>query len=376
MFSLICRLSILILLLLPLSAFCAEQQDNHARLQQIRQRIERTNKSLQQQQQQELSLLRDLAVINTSLQEIDRRIRNLRKEQKHGEKLISDARGDIDQGRRDLRAQERKLQKRLVSLYKEGNTGILKILFSSNSPMELAEQYEYLSRILENDNEMMTEFLGVLEQQQARLAGLERLQKQQQRRLDDETSEREDARSARQLQAQLLGKVRLDKSQLHAELKNLKENARRLEELVNKLKEQKPGGTGDFASQKGRLPWPLKGALLVGFGTQKNSELGTLYESHGIEIAASKGMKMHAVASGKVVFASWFKGYGNLLIVAHDGGYHTLYAQADSLLKQLGDRVEGGEQVAVAGLPGEQGVYFEVRQKGAPVDPLDWLQHR
>lgn len=372
---LLCRV-ILLLLLLPLSAFGAEQQDNRAQLQQIRQRIEQTSKSLQVQQKQELSLLRDLAIINTSLQEIDRRIRNLQQEQRRGDKKILAVRGDIDQGRRDLREQERKLQKRLVALYKEGNVGILKILFSSNTPMELAEQYEYLSRIMANDKEMMADFRAVIQQQQTRLADLERLQQQQQRRLVEEQAEREDARSARQLQAQLLSKVRLDKSQLHAELQQLKENARKLEELVQQLSRRKGGEAGQFVAQKGRLPWPLKGALLVGFGTQKNPELGTLYESHGIQIAASSGMKMKAVASGKVVFASWFKGYGNLLIVSHDGGFHTLYAQADRLLKQVGERVEVGEPLALAGLPGEQGIYFEVRQQGAPVNPLSWLQAR
>lgn len=376
MFLLFCRLSCL-LLLFPLSAFCAEQEDNRARLLQIRQRIEQTSKSLQNQQQQELTLLRDLAVINTSLKEIERRISRLQKEQTRGEENIGRVQVNIAQGRKDLRVQERKLQKRLVSLYKEGDTAAIKVLFSSNSPMELAEQYEYLSRILENDKEMMAEFRTVIKQQQALLSDLETLRKQQRQRLTDEKSEREDAHSARQLQAQLVKRVRLDKTRLQTELQQLKENARKLEEFVKKLQktEQDPG-SGDFAAQKGRLPWPLKGALLVGFGTQKNPELGTLYESHGIEIAASKGIRLKAVASGKVVFASWFKGYGNLLIVSHAGGYHTLYAQADDLLRQVGDRVEAGEPVAVSGLPGKQGVYFEIRRNGAPVNPVTWLQRR
>jgi len=376
MFFLFYRLFLLILLLQPLSAFSAEQEDNRTRLQQIRERIEQTNKSLQAQQQQELSLLRDLAQINTSLQEIDRRIGQLRKDHQRGEKKMTEVRAEIDQGHRDLRRHERKLQKRLISLYKEGNTGILKVLFSSNTPMELAEQYEYLSRILANDKEMMAEFRMVIEQQQMRLTKLKRLQQQQENRLQSEKDEREDAKSARQIQAQLLSKARHNKSKLHAELQKLKENARNLEALVHTLNETVSAGTGDFAAQKGSLPWPIKGPLLVGFGPQKNAEFGTLYESHGIQIAASAGMKMKAVASGKVVFASWFKGYGNLLIVSHAGGYHTLYAQAERLLKQVGERVETGEPVAVAGLPGEQGIYFEVRQNGSPVNPVSWLKRR
>ncbi len=178
------------------------------------------------------------------------------------------------------------------------------------------------------------------------------------------------------MQAKLLSRVRRNKSQLHAELKQLKEKAQRLKELINHLEPLQNNNSGRFAALKGKLPWPIRGPLLVGFGTQKNPEFGTLYESHGVEIAAASGAKMRAVASGKVVFASWFKGYGNLLIVAHDGGFHTLYAQAEELLKQRGDRVEAGEPVALAGLPGEQGIYFEIRQNGAPVNPLSWLKRR
>jgi septal ring factor EnvC (AmiA/AmiB activator) len=120
----------------------------------------------------------------------------------------------------------------------------------------------------------------------------------------------------------------------------------------------------------------LKGALLVGFGTQKNSGFGTLYESQGIGISAAAGTKVKAVAAGKVVFASWFKGYGNLLIVSHPGGYHTLYAQTAKLLKQVGDEVGQGADLAVAGLPGGEGIYFEIRGNGAPLNPLAWLTPR
>ncbi len=363
-------------LLLAGTCVAAEQQENRARLEQIRQRIEQTSRSLEAQQRQELTLLRDLVVINTSLQEIDRRIAGLKREQRRGEKKIAATQAEISQGKQDLRSQERQLQKRLTALYKEGNTGILKVLFSSESPMELAEQYTYLSRILEHDKEMMTEFRVSIERQQQRLNNLQDLQRQQERRLASEKAERDDARSARRLQAQLLGKVRRDKSQLHAELQQLNEKAERLKDLINNLGRDQSRSGGHFAGQKGKLPWPYKGALLVGFGTQKNREFGTLYESRGIEIAAPDGAVMRSVATGKVVFASWFKGYGNLLIIAHDGGYHTLYAQAESLLKEVGARVEAGEPVAKAGLPGAQGIYFEIRQNGSPVNPLTWLARR
>ncbi len=178
------RLAVCLLLLtLPISAFCAEQQENRARLQQIRQRIEQASKSLQAQQQQELSLLRDLVVINTSLQEIDRRISQLRREQRKSKKKESKVREAINRGKGELRIQQHRLKKRLAALYKEGNSGILKLLFSADSPMELAQQYEYLSRILEHDKKMVADFRESLTRQNARLSQLKTLQQQQEKNL-------------------------------------------------------------------------------------------------------------------------------------------------------------------------------------------------
>jgi septal ring factor EnvC (AmiA/AmiB activator) len=219
----------------------------------------------------------------------------------------------------------------------------------------------------------MDEFRTSLAAQQQRLAQLENLQQQQQQRLDAEQAEREDARAARRLQAQVLSRVRQDQNRLHDELQDLKEKAQRLETLISQLQERKAEAGKSFSARKGQLSWPVNGDLLVGFGTQQNQDLGTLYQSHGIEIAARPGEKIYAVAAGKVVYASWFKGYGNLLIVAHEGGYHSLYAQVDQVLKKPGDMISDHELLAIAA---GQGIYFELRYNGAPLNPLSWLEKR
>lgn len=366
-----CLLLLLLCSVFPRSVQALPQSENRTRLEEIRKRIKQTSQTLAKQQQQELFLLHDLAVINTSLLEIERRISSLQAEQRRGRTQMEETQAAIDQGTETLEQQQARLQKRLVALYKEGETGVLKILFSSNSPGELAQQYVYLSRILAHDKTLMDDFRTSLAAQQQRLTALETLQQQQQQRLDAEQAEREDARAARRLQAQVLSKVRQDQNRLHDELQDLKEKAQRLETLVRQLQERKTEGGTSFSARKGRLSWPVKGALLVGFGTQQNQDLGTLYQSHGIEIAARPGEKVYAVAAGKVVFASWFKGYGNLLIVAHEGGYHSLYAQVDRVLKSPGDVVSDHELLATAT---SQGIYFELRYNGAPLNPLSWLE--
>ncbi|MCK4690933.1 MAG: peptidoglycan DD-metalloendopeptidase family protein, partial [Desulfuromonadales bacterium] len=156
--------------------------------------------------------------------------------------------------------------------------------------------------------------------------------------------------------------------------------AKRLQSLVTELHEQPAtapaNGSGSFSAGKGKLAWPVNGEVLISFGTQKDSALGTYYESNGIEINVALGSPIHAVADGRVVFADWFKGYGNLLIMSHQGGFHTLYAQAARLGRSVGEQLVAGDVLGQSGLGGRDAMYFEVRHNGSPVNPLHWLQRR
>jgi septal ring factor EnvC (AmiA/AmiB activator) len=86
-----------------------------------------------------------------------------------------------------------------------------------------------------------------------------------------------------------------------------------------------------------------------------------------------------AVAAGRVVFADWLRGFGNLLIVDHGEGFLSVYGNNESLLAAVGDRIAGGDPVATVGSSGgiaEAGLYFELRYQGRPIDPLQWVQAR
>ena len=87
------------------------------------------------------------------------------------------------------------------------------------------------------------------------------------------------------------------------------------------------------------------------------------------------GEEIHVIAAGQVVFADWLRGFGNLLIVDHGGGYMSLYGNNEALLRQPGDTVRAGDVVASVGASGgqeESGLYFEMRHQGKPFDPLQW----
>jgi len=160
-------------------------------------------------------------------------------------------------------------------------------------------------------------------------------------------------------------------------LADLQGRAKRIDGLIRNFettRNREPAASGTlFSGQKGRLSWPVNGRVRIPFGNSRHPDLGTPYQSHGIEIEVSGDLPVKSVWSGKVVFANAFKGYNNLLIVDHGDGYYTLYAQTASLTCKVGDKINQGQIVAQT--DGNAGrFYFEIRKGGTPLDPKKWLE--
>lgn len=131
--------------------------------------------------------------------------------------------------------------------------------------------------------------------------------------------------------------------------------------------------SGAFESLRGRLPAPIAGRVAARFGAKRGD--GPTWR--GMFIKAPEGTDVHAVAAGRVVFANWMRGYGNLIIVNHGGEYLSIYGSNQTLIKQVGDAVKPGEVIANAGNTGgneESGLYFELRHLGKPFDPTGWVR--
>jgi septal ring factor EnvC (AmiA/AmiB activator) len=127
-----------------------------------------------------------------------------------------------------------------------------------------------------------------------------------------------------------------------------------------------------FASLKGRLRRPHAGAVDVAYG----QSIATGRTSEGWLLSARAGDEVAAIAQGRVAFADWLKGFGLLLILDHGDGYMSLYAQNESLLKDVGDWVAAGDVIATVGASGgaaQPGLYVELRHQGRPLDPQPWF---
>jgi septal ring factor EnvC (AmiA/AmiB activator) len=130
---------------------------------------------------------------------------------------------------------------------------------------------------------------------------------------------------------------------------------------------------GAFASLRGRLQSPVAGTVAARFGAKRGG--GPTWK--GMFIKAPEGADVRAVAAGRVVFANWMRGFGNLIIIDHGGEYLSIYGNNQSLLKHAGDAVKGGDPIANAGNTGgneESGLYFELRHLGKAFDPASWVK--
>jgi septal ring factor EnvC (AmiA/AmiB activator) len=137
---------------------------------------------------------------------------------------------------------------------------------------------------------------------------------------------------------------------------------------------------GEFAQLRGRLVLPVRGEVVARFGSPRPTEAQVDAPTwKGVFIRAKAGADVQVVAAGRVVFADWLRGFGNLLVIDHGEGFLSVYGNNESLLAEVGARVAAGDPVATVGSTGgaaDAGLYFELRFKGRPIDPLRWAQAR
>lgn len=129
---------------------------------------------------------------------------------------------------------------------------------------------------------------------------------------------------------------------------------------------------GAFAALRGRLRLPIAGDLIARYGSKRGD--GPSWK--GLFIRAAEGTEVKAVAGGRVVFADWLRGFGNLIIIDHGSQYLTIYGNNQSVLKHAGDIVKSGDVIASTGNSGgndQSGLYFEMRHNGRAFDPLGWV---
>lgn len=354
---------------------------NRRELTALQQQIDATLGDLRSKRAAAGDLAADLEKLDQSLEQLRALTRRSERDLKELDRQLVARQAELEQLRRRLAETERQLKQRLVALYKSGQVGVARAFLSTaGTPLELAEKYAFLARIVRHDRQLMADFRQQTAAAELAVLELQQLRERQVALATQQRAEQAALNAAGQAKQGLLADLRADEVRLAAALKELRAKAARLSELVKKLETAKvqpyTGKSTEFTAQKGRLPWPVAGTVRIGYGSTRHPDLGTLIESNGLEIAVPPQTQVKAVWAGRVLYASPLKGFGNLMVIDHGDKYYSLYAHAERFTRKVGELVKAEDVVALSGHEGRDAIYFEIRHRGTPVDPRAWLAPR
>ena len=345
----------------------------HEKLQRISEEINKIEQSIAKN-------TRDKDQLRVDMQQMDKRIGQLHGEIRQLNQHVSTARKRAQQ----LTAEQKRLQTRLADqaqsfshqarmAYLYQRQSKFKLILAQNSIQEagrIAVMYDYVNQArlqqMERSRqlaEQVAQNRDAVQAEQTRLQDLIHAQAEQRKLLQRARNQKQQAQQA---VTQLI-------DQDQSRLKRAQKDQRAIKKLLRKLPPASPTGSRGFATQKGRLAWPLNGRMLNRYGAAKSGSATIVWD--GVSIKAPRGSEIHAIYPGTVVFSDWFQGYGWLLIIDHGNDFMSLYAHAETLHKNVGEAVVKGENIGLVGDSGgasQPSLYFEIRHGGAPVNPNDW----
>ena len=348
-------------------------------LRKLRRQLQRSQEQLRQHGGQEQSILERLDAVSRRqaalAEEAHAAAQALRAAQERADALEA-ARDRLSE---QLEQQRQRLQQRVRQLYKLGQLPYVKLLLSAKDVAEFSRKVQYIHHLAVHDQQRLEAYhqrRKELAKAQSELAAAARQTQAEQAVLRDK---REALAHEREQQAALLRNVRAEKALTKKAVDELAQAAKAMTRLIARLQEQARQTQTRQRAMKGQLFWPVEGAVLSTYGRERHPTFNVVTYQKGMYIGAPFGRDIHAAADGEVVYADWFKGLGRLLLIDHGDHVMTLYGHTSAIVVRKGDRVHAQQVVAKVGdssALGEPALYFAVRHRTAPQDPLEWLRQR
>ena len=378
------------LLLFPLGHFLWAQDRSpqvnefKKKAQDIDREIEASEAKIRKFSQKEADIISTLNQVDLALNKSRKQITSLGREIAALDEKIADTARASEELIQKIKANEQYMAKRMVALYKLNWLGKFQLMASATSLNELLQRKTAIARILAYDEKVMSQIMDNRRSLEIMRSQLHAQRDEKRRRAERYQQEIDRMAAERTKRSKLLAYVRKEMSAQQASVESLKQAALELDEKIQNLGVGVTGTAADeyfedkpFQAYKGLLKMPVKGKIVSLFGKFKNTRYDVLNFRSGIEIQTERGEPIQAVYRGKILYADWFKGYGNMIIIDHGNSYYTVYAHIEEVFKTAGDVVESGEVMATVGDTGSMTgpkLYFEVRHHGKPLDPMQWLK--
>lgn len=373
-------------------------------LSDLHQRLESLKKELDHSQEAHKDAADALKESEQAISEANKKLYEINQRQQKNKRNLTRLEADAFSTNQLLSQQQKLLSGQLYQQYSHGQPSYLQMILQNERPSEIARDIHYFSYIAKARTELIQKMQGNLakltklnEETAAVLKEVDALKQKQ-------VNERQTLQREKQEKSKVVKSLSQQIATQRGEIKKLKRDEKRLSQLVKRLAKIIPANPktkstknssannkqtkqiiannnvvpsdefagANFAALKGKLRLPVRGDVTNRFGASREDS-GVSWK--GLFIKANEGAEVKSVASGRVVFADWLRGFGNLVIVDHGDGYMSLYGNNQAILKQAGEIVRGGDAIASVGNSGgneANGVYYELRLQSRPFDPLSW----
>ncbi len=376
----------------------------------MHERLETLKKELDSSKEAHRDAADALKESEKAISDANKKLYEIARKQQENKKTLSKLQQEAQSTQQALAEQQKLLSTQLYQQYMHGEQSYVQMILQSEQPSLIARDIHYFSYIAkaraQTIREMQANLNKINKLNQETAAALQLVAELKQKQIAEKQSLEEQKRTKSKIVKSLSKQISAQRN----EIKKLKRDEKRLAQLVERLAQAalakprlskkltlKPGGDADvaepnsqktiatnhalpseeitgvnFSALKGKLRLPVRGDVTNRFGSNREDS-GVSWK--GLFIRADEGAEVKSVAGGRVVFADWLRGFGNLIIVDHGDGYMSLYGNNQSILKQPGDAVRAGESLALVGNTGgnaTHGVYYELRRQSKPFDPLSW----
>lgn len=359
--------------------FGTDNTDKKEKLHAINRQIEEINRKMQQLKSEKSSLLNEIYEIELRYEKEKIESNRIGMQLKWvGDKIESKLR---EQRRLELEIKKsnEKIKQLVRLLYKIGGNTYFKLFIRIDNLYQLFRNYRLFTSLINIH-------VGELQKVKRNMNELEKVKGQlvnEQKRLKDLKQMKDrNLRSIAGLKRQkfnLIMQINKDKTEYLTLLDELKYEAQSLNTLISGKATGAYFHIENIDNLIGKLIWPIAGKVVSQFGKRKSTQFDTYIINNGIEIKPFQSDEVRSIYPGEVVFADYWKGYGNLVIIQHSKDFHSMYGHCEKINIKKGEAVKAGDFIAIAGDTGStygKSLYFEIRKQLQPQNPLIWLRKR
>jgi len=375
-------ISIILMIMISLDAYGQQDvSEFQERLAKISQQIEQLRLKIEEGEEKESTTLSRLERIGFNKGLIKKEISFYAIQLKKSNRELSSLNKSIPELEAKLNEEKQSIEKILITTYKFGKLNFLQFMLQAENVGVLISENKNLTILAQYQGKIISNYMENLDQLETAEKELQTKKKEASRLIRNAEKKRKELQAQERKNRALITEIKKNKK-LHLQtLEELKVRAQQLLILIEKLLKEEisfPINLIPLYEKKGKLPWPIEGKVTTEFGLQRHPQFKTTTMNNGIEISPRKNyVIVRAIHPGKVVYSDYFQGYGNLIIVDHGMSYYSLYGHCSDILVKKGDLVKAEHPIALVGdigsLEGDS-VYFEIRFKTKPLNPLQWLK--